>query len=500
MTRTRWFLLGVALSTSAAFAQGLTFEGLNKRKPKPTPSRARVQRPQAPTPTPNKALSAKGLARVVAIPPLNAKGNVDRLLYIELHKALEAQLGPRLVSIQETLRAVDALGKVRTLGTEQVRERLATTLNTPLSVTFESDGNQVNGILRSAPGAVPSVTTPQRRVRRGAITAAHARDIASLLVVNGQAVLTRQEPEKPTPVEAAPKPPPTEVVGGFDLSSDTAKPAPPPPQPTPRVLEPGLDEVPEEFRLPTKGNVPTVVKKPKKIWSPTPPTFQLFAGAGLVYRGMDIGKAIAPLVPPALAQVPKFAAGFAFNVRFMPLRLAKSISGTAYDDLYLDGYYRLTLVEARVDKRTLSVKCGASDWEAAGRIGYRIQIPVANTRLGLAFGVGHETTTFADGCNVNVLPTVNTSTEYMLSVLQPLGSEKWTLELIGGPKLLFSTRALGFDTYSFLIEAWLTWRPMEVLTLRLGGRVTNTKQVSWPNGFPTVDTRAFVGLQIGASI
>jgi len=103
-------------------------------------------------------------------------------------------------------------------------------------------------------------------------------------------------------------------------------------------------------------------------------------------------------------------------------------------------------------------------------------------------------------CDAPALSTRYRSTELHLKILQPILGEQLQLELAGGPRFLVSTRAAGNPDRAFSAEAWLLGRPAQYLFVRGGGRWTNTRLRTWPEGISITDIRYFIGLEVGAAL
>jgi hypothetical protein len=165
----------------------------------------------------------------------------------------------------------------------------------------------------------------------------------------------------------------------------------------------------------------------------------------------------------------------------------------------VEGAYRFNLVQGQVVGAAGASPCKATDDEVVARVGYRYPLPGWLPRVGVTAGVAFEQTTF-DGCSAPALDTRYGATEVQLKILQPLLGETLALDLGGGPRFLFSTRARGFDTLAFSAEGWVTARLGRWFTGRAGARVTGTQLTTWPDGYPVFDLKTFVGVQLGVAL
>ena len=392
---------------------------------------------------------------VAALPPVRQSGRVDLETYRVLHAALRERLSARLVSPEITVKAVEHEKLGQKLGTAAARDRLAEVLSAQVLVVLDAPIGRVEARLFASPAAPASAEAfvPLGRGKR--VTQALARQLIDELLKKGDSVLR-----------------PAQLV---DFT------------PPPMLVSEGPDDT-ENVAAQATGQRPETPRAPLEA-----PRLLVMVGAGPGFRSLSASSQ-SPLVP----QSPAVMTGLGVTLAVFPLRFMPSLADGPLGDLWLEGFYRRNVVQATVDSSGASRTCGVDDDEVLGRIGYRYALGGSLPRLGAGVGVAWERTDFA--CDVSTLDTGYGSSELHLKALQPILGEALTVELSGGPRLLFSTRAAHRDTLAFSGELWLTGRPMRYLTVRAGARVTGTKLTSWPEGVALYDVRTFVGVEVGAAL
>jgi hypothetical protein len=109
-------------------------------------------------------------------------------------------------------------------------------------------------------------------------------------------------------------------------------------------------------------------------------------------------------------------------------------------------------------------------------------------------GLAQEQTT-AD-CSASVPSLVYRGLDLQLRYKQPLGGDVFALDLAAGPRVLFSGPQAPSPGFSFAGELWLEVKPVSVLFLRAGARLSRLVLANDALGF--VDLRTFVGAEVGA--
>lgn len=392
---------------------------------------------------------------VAALPPVRQSGRIDQETYRLIHEALRERLSARLVSLDATLKAVEHEKLGQKLGTIGARDRLAEVLNAQVLVVLDAPSGRVEARLYATPAAPVSAEAfvPLGRGKR--VTQALARQLVDELLKNGDSVLR-----------------PAQLV---DLT--------PPPMP----VSEGPDDT-ENVAVQATGRLGAASRAPLEA-----PRLLVMVGVGPGFRSFSASSQ-SPVVP----QSPAVMTALGVRLAVFPLRFVPSLANGPLGDLWLEGFYRRNVVQATVDSVGASRTCAVADDEVLGRVGYRYALGGSLPRLGVGAGVAWERTDFA--CDVSTLDTGYGSSELHLKALQPILGEALTVELAGGPRLLFSTRAAHRDTLAFSGELWLTGRPMPYLTVRAGARVTGTKLTTWPEGVAMYDVRTFVGFEIGVAL
>lgn len=485
MIRRVALLACLVLGGTATGQGGISFEGLGKKKPKsavkrkPPATIPAVAKPES-TATPAPAAPPPyGVGeRIVAVPPLDARGKIDADLYTLVWGKAALQVGARLVPRGETLAAIEKLKLLPILTKPAARSALATEFQTQLIMTFDSTPKDFTARLYSAPTGTPDATAVYFVNRRKKFDGGDATALIADLTKKGQTTLA----------------PP---AGGLDLSAPlntVAVPTPLQPPPTDvTVADTSIAEIRQQVTRPA----PTVVKQVNVL---RPTIINVFVGGGAALRSFDFGDPRYALDNPIVPNSPSLLGALAVNVRFTPLRLLQKFRDSPYGDLFIEGSYRTNLVQGRLSYPGGTTNCSASDYEALGRIGWRYQIPKARTRIGVSVGIGQEVVAVSLTCGArNVINSVYSSSEYSLNIIQPIVGEMFNLEILGGPRILFSTRAEGFDTLAWAVEGWLVYRPIAYFAVRAGARHSSVKQTTWPNGYSTTDGRTFVGLEVGGT-
>jgi hypothetical protein len=460
----RLILLLGCLTAFAASAQ--VFQGLNLNKGKKPSADAGVTAVPAPTDAgvalaPDAGLPKPDLADgdpVIAVPPTwGAKLDLEN--YKLLHAALKERVGARAVDDALTVATIEKQKLTAELTLPDAQKKLGAALKAELMVTFEVSLTQVAAKLLPRPGATPDAVAVAPTPKNRKLTPIFARALLAELIKKGHVTL---EPPQ-----------------GLDLTSGPAEPPPPPQVENNEDLDVPADVV----------RARVAPKQLKASW------LAIYAGGGASFRSLD-----AVSQTTAVPGSPAAIAALGFDLKVFPLRLVSSLEGSKLAELWVEGQYRLNLAQATVDSGGTSTTCPVNDDELMGRVGYRYAFGGMLPHLGVTVGVANERTHFA--CSgVNTLDTTYTSTEYHLTVLQPiLSGERLAIELAGGPRLLFSSRALGYQTLAWSAEGWITGRPVSVFTLRAGARVTGTRLTTYPDGISVLDLRTFVGLEIGAAL
>jgi hypothetical protein len=383
-------------------------------------------------------------------------GRIDQDAYRTLHAALKERLDARLVSSELTVKAVETEKLGQKLGTIAARERLAEVLKAQVLVVLDAPAGKVEARLLASPAAPTSAEASLPIARGKKLTQEVARQLVDELLKKGESTL------RPTPAVDLTAPS-TPVAEGSDDSENVAAQA--------------------------VGHR----QEPARSSSLEAPRILVVVGAGPGFRSFT-----ATSLNPVAPQSPPVMTALGVTLEVFPLRFVPSLAQGPLNDLWVEGFYRRNLVQATVDSAGASRTCAVADDEVLGRIGYRYALGASLPRLGIGAGVAWERTAFT--CDVSTLNTGYGSTELHLKALQPILREALTIELSGGPRLLFSTRAAGRDTLAFSGELWLTGRPMSYLTVRAGARVTGTKLTTWPDGIALYDVRTFVGVEVGAAL
>jgi hypothetical protein len=272
-----------------------------------------------------------------------------------------------------------------------------------------------------------------------------------------------------------------ELQGGLDLTGS----APAVAEPAPETVE---EPTPEELELREAG-----VKAERSALSPS--WLTVYVGGGPSFRSLGVQASGGPVIP----QSPAIIASLGVAARVFPLLLLPALRESRFAGVWLEGQYRFSLVRGLELAAGEESPCPATDDEVVGRVGWRYRFGGMLPHVGVTVGVANERTAFA--CQARALDTTYTSTEYHLSLWQPiLRDERLALELAGGPRLLFSTRALGFDTFAWSAEGWVSARPAPIFTLRAGARVTGTRLTTFPDGVSLTDLRTFIGVEVGAAL
>lgn len=225
---------------------------------------------------------------------------------------------------------------------------------------------------------------------------------------------------------------------------------------------------------------------------------RVLVGAGATFRELS-AQTTRPIVPKAQGPM----TGLGFDVALYPLRMIpgmKDVAAGKLQDFALEASYRRTFASARWagSDPSLPPSCGVEDDETVARAAYRYDLGGNLPRIGVSFGVAWERALMK--CDGPALSTRYNSTELHLKVLQPILGERLQVELMGGPRFLFSTRAAASPTSAFSAEAWVVGHPVDYFYLRGGGRWTDTRLRTWPDGVFVNDTRYFVGLEVGAAL
>ncbi len=253
----------------------------------------------------------------------------------------------------------------------------------------------------------------------------------------------------------APAPAPVEEVTDADLQVRAR-----PPPPAPRLADPARERV------------------------------VLLVSVGAVLRGLDSSGSGAS----GLASLPGSAqAGLGGYVRLLPLQWLAATQGKPWSGLELDVHYRRSLVGAVTVGSGTS--CPLVDDDLQGRITWRYRLPGAwGPALGAGVGLAQEQTT-AD-CSASVPSLVYRGLDLQLRYKQPLGGDVFSLDLAVGPRVLFSGPQAPSPGFSFAGELWLEVKPVSVLFLRAGARLSRLTLANDSLGF--VDLRTFAGAELGA--
>ncbi len=454
-------LVAVALCVVAVSAQGqsLTFEGLTLNKPKKAdgrsarPSDAGV--PMADGGVMPRPELADG-APIVAMPPFTA-GQVDVPNFRELYAALRARVGNRLVAEDQTLAALARLKlnpeKMKTEGPAT----LAAALKADFVVVFVVAPAAASARLLALAGATAAASATVPLPKKGTVSRQQARELVGELIAKGRTTL---EPQS-----------------GLDLTATGANGE----APADTVDEPEL-----EVKAAPRTEAPKAM---------TPTWLSIFVGGGTSFRSLGVTTSGGPIVP----QTPAVIGSLGGALKLFPLLLVPALRDSRFSEAWLEGRYRFSLVRGVVVDGEQSTSCPAIDDEVVGRVGWRYRFGGMLPHVGVTVGVANERTVFR--CAAPALDTTYTSTEYHLSVWQPiLPSQSLFVELAGGPRVLFSTRARGFDTFAWSAEGWLTARPAPIFTLRAGARVTGTRLTTYPDAVSLTDLRTFIGLEVGAAL
>jgi hypothetical protein len=452
-----WLLLALALP-SLALAQNFNFEGLDLAKP----AKEKKEPPPEP-PGPPPAMDHAEGDPVLVLPP-RREGRLDLDAYRVLFGALAERLGGRLVPADATLKAIEKEKLAARLAQPDAQRKLSLLLKADLVVHFEGGTGKVEARLHPGPGERPAaeVSVPLARGRKLAL--GPARALVAELLARGEATL--------------------QAPAALDLTAGAPTPAP---EPAPAAPEEAEDV----------ARIASGVKEAAPQGPLMPAALLAYAGGGAGFRSLQAGAGLVqnPTVPVS----PAAMASLAVDVQVYPLRWVKALADGPWADLWAEGAYRFNLVQASVVTAGGATQaCRASDDEVLGRVGYRYPLPGWLPRVGVSVGVASERTSF--DCGTSALATSYGSTELQLKVLEPLLGETLALELAGGPRFLFTTRAKGYDTLAFSAEGWLTARLGRYFTGRAGARVTGTKLTTYPEGVSLFDLRTFVGLEVGAAL
>jgi hypothetical protein len=420
------------------------FQGLEKKKKPPEPG---VVVPASPD-------YAEGES-VIALPPRNAAGKLDADSYRILYAALKERFGKRLVDDYATLKALDTVD-ITKLTNADVQKGLAAQLKGEAFVIFSEGGRSVSVTLIMKAGEL-SAADAVVDLSGGKLTQALARKLVADLLKRGSMVLSPSEIDVSPPEVAAPPPEPEQYE---DVAAAVAN------------------------------------KKAAAAETPLNPIGAgIFVGAGAAFRALIAGSAV-PVVPHA----PAAMAAMGFQVTVFPLRFLPQLSTSKLAELGLEGYYRYDIVRGDSQYNGVETTCSALDDEMRGQLFYRYPLGGRLPKIGLGVGIASERTRFASACTAPALNTQYGSTEIQLKVQQPILGEMLFVDVSGGPRILFSTRASGYGQRAWSLEGWFTARPMRFFAVRLGARFTQTMETTWPEGVSIIDNRTFVGVEVGATL
>ncbi|MGC4118095.1 MAG: hypothetical protein QM765_26800 [Myxococcales bacterium] len=402
-------------------------------------------------------------ARVVAIPPLRASdGRPDLVAFRLIHEALSARLGERFVGLEATVKAIEeARLRGPAVTTSEGITKIAVSVKAPrvLLFTFEK-GFKLTAVALSKPSAMPT--------RQNAWPWTKKTDLA---VVKGWMDLF--------------------LMANRDVLL-------PPPQPK---QEPVVAQVAQEGVGDTENEVSREAERAKRDAQSAMekrPMAMVLVGAGATLRDFT-ARTSRPIVPQAQGPM----TGFSVDLALYPFRMIegmKDVAGGKLNDFSFEGHYRRTFANARFGGTdpSLPPACGVEDDETIARAAYRYDFGGPWPRVGISFGMAWERALMK--CDEPVLSTRYNSTELHLKILQPIVGEQLQLELSGGPRFLVSTRAAGNADRAFSAEAWVVGHPVEYFYVRGGGRWTNTRLRTYPEGIAITDIRYFVGLEVGAAL
>lgn len=419
---------------------------------------------------------AKAVKPVVVLPPVTkvtttsgfaglesrkTTEKFDTAVHQRLVQAFKRELGPAggVMEADATLALLKRLGLTAPrLGSPAAVANLGAVAKAAWVVRFEYTRPSLAATLFDATGTQAGETLPFDASQ--GVTEAVASEVARRVHarMGGGAEPVVAEPQLAGTDVASPPPPPAPVEELAD--ADLQVRARPPP-PAARLADPSRERV------------------------------VLLVAFGAVLRGLDSSGSGAS----GLATLPGSAqAGLGGYLRLLPLQWASGTQGRPWSDLELELHYRRSLVGA-VTVGAGGTSCPLVDDDLQGRVTWRWRFPGAwGPALGAGVGLAQEQTT-AD-CSASVPSLVYRGLDLQLRYRQPLGSDVFSLDLAVGPRVLFSGPQAPSPGFSFAGELWLEVKPVSVLFLRAGARLSRLALANDALGF--VDLRTFAGAELGA--
>jgi hypothetical protein len=401
--------------------------------------------------------------RLIALPPTNDKGKLDLDTYKILYAALKERVGSRVVNDVETLRAADR-DVPAALTTVDGQTVLADALRATTFIVFTVTPRAVTASYLPSPGAKAAVEVLVE-APNGKLTQEKARRLVLDLMLKMAAL----------PAPAAPAP--------------AANAAAATPAPTPTAAPEGQEQYEDVAAV-------AVTKKESPFEAALPPAgLSVYAGAGASFRAL-IASGTIPVVPRS----PDGMAAMGFALTVFPFRLLPQLRDGKLAELGVEGAYRYDLVRGDSNFNGVQTTCSAIDDEMRGQLFYRYPLGGRLPKIGLGVGLWQQRTRFGSACTAPALNTMYGATEFQVKVQQPIFGEKLSVDLSGGPGILFSTRASNYGTRNWSLEGWVTARLIRYFAVRVGARFTQTRLTTWPDGVSLLDNRTFVGLELGATL
>lgn len=439
-------------------------------KPKPDPK----AKPAAiPTSSPDLGLDLSSTAdvkKVVVLPPIvrvtqsqggfsgfDTKKSFDKFDFAS-HKrfvaALSKQLEGKVLSAEAVQAAITKEGLTIAIARSPAgRAKLAKSLEAGFVVMLEvGKTGALTALVHDAEGAEKGEALSVG----GGVTQKAADELGPLL---GKRLLelSNEKPAQVAVVEAPPPPPPEEDVN---------------------------------------DSPPELVQPVAKAWAPDPDTARVTVavGAGGVVRGLTVGGEAAS----QLAELRNNGVvGLGVYAQVQPLQFLKSMAGKRWADLELEVNFRRAFVRATgVEGSAQGTSCSMTDDDLQLRGTWRFKVAGSTYApfVGVGAGWSQERTLF-DACTLPLVSATYRGIDAQLRVKQPLFRNLLALDLSGGPRFLQSGQGTS-TRLSLSGEAWLELKPVHVLFVRGGARVSRLS-AELP-GITLAETRYFFALEAGA--